>query len=65
MPTQPLLVAAGIACLVVGTVLMRRQIPSEDRPPPAWLQTDVGSTTLAMGTFVLLVAGVGLIIKGV
>lgn len=64
MPSQPSLIAAGVACLIVGTLLMRLQIPREDRPPSAWMQTDVGSTTLAMGTFMLLVAGIALVFKG-
>lgn len=64
MPSQPLLIAAGVACLIIGSLLMRRQIPREDRPPSAWMQSDVGSTTLAMGTFILLIAGVALIFKG-
>jgi len=64
MPTHPLLIVAGIACLIVGSVFMRWQIPREDRPLPPWLQTDGGSTTLAMGTFILLVAGVALLFKG-
>lgn len=64
MPNHPMLVAAGIACIIVGALLMRRQIPREDRPPPAWMQTEIGSTTLAMGTFMLLVAGVAMIFKG-
>ncbi len=64
MATSILLIAAGIACLVIGGFLMRLQIPREDRPLPAWMQTDSGSTTLAMGTFILLVLGVALVIKG-
>lgn len=64
MVTSILLVVAGIACLLVGSFLMKLQIPREDRPLPAWTRTDVGSTTLAMGTFILLVLGVALVIKG-
>lgn len=65
MPSHPLLIVAGAVCLAVGTLLMRMQIPREDRTPPAWLQTDSGSTTMALGTFILLIFGVALIFKGV
>ena len=64
MPSHPLLILAGAVCLAVGTVLMRMQIPREDRPPPTWMQTDAGSTTMALGTFILLIFGVALLFKG-
>lgn len=56
------LVAA--VCLAVAMYLIYLQLPRGDRPVPAWLASESGSTTAAMGTFILLVAGIALLFKG-
>lgn len=64
MPASPFLIIVGVACLLLGSFFMRMQIPREDKPQPAWMRTDTGSTALALGTFMLLIFGVALLFKG-
>lgn len=64
MPTRTLLVIAGLICLAIGAFMLHKQVPRENRPPPAWMQSDMGSTTMALGSFSLLILGISLIVKG-
>lgn len=65
MSTRPLLAIAGLVCLALGAFMLYKQAPRENQPPPAWMQSDVGSTTVALGSFSLLILGISLIVKGV
>lgn len=65
MPTHPLLAIAGLVCLAIGSFMLHKQVPRENQPPPAWMQSDIGSTTMALGSFSLLILGISLIVKGV
>jgi hypothetical protein len=44
---------------------MYRQMPRKDRPAPAWMRTESGEVAASLGGFILLVAGISMIIKGV
>ncbi|HEX6298492.1 MAG TPA: hypothetical protein VFZ74_18135 [Burkholderiales bacterium] len=45
--------------------MMYKLVPREGQPPSAWTKTDFRATTLAMSQFVLLVAGIALVAKGI
>jgi hypothetical protein len=59
------LVLGGIACLIVSGYMMYRLIPREDRPTPSWMKSDSGETTMALAQFILMVAGLALLAKGI
>lgn len=40
------------------------EIPRAGRPPSPWMKTDFGETSVALGQFILLVAGIALLVKG-
>jgi hypothetical protein len=55
----------GVACVGLSAWLMYLQMPRKDRPAPAWMRTDSGEVAASLGGFILLVAGISMIIKGV
>lgn len=59
------LIACGVVCLCVSGFMMYKLMPREGRPPSAWLQTEFGETSLALGQFILLIAGLALLAKGI
>jgi hypothetical protein len=63
--TSVVLVVSGIACLILCGFVMYKLVPREGQPPSAWTKTDFRATTLAMSQFVLLVAGIALVAKGI
>lgn len=65
MPTHPLLAIAGLLCLAIGAFMLYKQAPRENQSPSPWMQSDLGSTTMALGSFSLLILGISLIVKGV
>ena len=59
------LVALGLACVGISAWMVYLQLPRDDRPAPAWMKTQSGEVVASLGCFVLLVAGITMIIKGV
>ena len=57
--------AAGLVCLTTCGFLFYKLMPQEGKPQSAWTGTDVRGTSAAMVLLVLLVAGVGMLLKGV
>jgi hypothetical protein len=60
-----ILIIAGAACLAACGFLFYKLMPQEGKPPSEWTGTDVKGTTAAMVLLMLLVAGVGMLLKGV
>ena len=58
-----ILVSSGIACLLVSGLMMSKLTPRGGRAAPAWMKTEVGQTALALGLFVLMIAGVTMLAK--
>lgn len=63
--TSTVLIAAGLVCLAACGFLFYKLMPQEGKPQSAWTGTDVRGTSAAMVLLVLLVAGVGMLLKGV
>ena len=59
------LIPLGVACVGLSAWFMYRQMPRKDRPAPAWMRTESGEVAASLGGFILLVAGISMIIKGV
>jgi hypothetical protein len=59
------LILLGVACVGLSAWLMYLQMPRKDRLAPAWMRTDSGEVAASLGGFILLVAGISMIIKGV
>jgi hypothetical protein len=59
-----ILIFSGAVCLLVAGVVVREFMPRAGKTTPAWTQTDMGGTTIALGTFMLLIAGLALLAKG-
>lgn len=59
--TTAVLVASGIACLLISAFMMHRMIPRAGKAPPA--SSDVGESAMALGQFTLMVAGLALLAK--
>ena len=60
-----ILVASGIACLLVAGLMMSRLTPREGRVTPAWMRTEFGQTASALGFFMLALAGIALLAKAI
>jgi len=58
-------VVSGVICLFVSGFMMYKLVPREDRPPSPWMQTEAGETAMALGQFILLIAGLALLAKGI
>jgi hypothetical protein len=65
MSTAMVLIALGVACVGLSAWMVYLQLPREDRPAPAWMKTESGEVAASLGCFMLLVAGIAMIIKGV
>lgn len=59
------LVILGVACLAVCGLMFYKLMPQEGKPPSKWTGTDTRGTVAAMVLLVMLLAGVGLLLKGV
>ena len=59
------LISLGLACVGISACLMYLQVPRADRPAPSWMKTENGEVAASLGCFILLVAGISMIIKGV
>ena len=58
------LIPLGVACIGLGAWLMYLQMPRKDRPAPAWMRSETGEVAASLSGFILLVAGISMIIKG-
>lgn len=59
------LVLPGIACLLLSGYMMYKSMPREGEPPWSWTNTEFRETTVSLGQFFLLIAGVALLGKAV
>lgn len=59
-----MLILLGAACLVVCGLMFYKLMPQEGKPPSAWTGTDTKGTVAAMVLLVLLIFGVGMLLKG-
>ena len=59
------LIPLGVACIGLSAWLMYLQMPRKDRPAPAWMRSESGEVLASLSGFILLVAGISMIIKGV
>lgn len=59
-----LLIVIGVACLAVCGVMFYKLMPQEGKPPSKWTGTDTRGTVAAMFLLVLLIAGIGMLLKG-
>ena len=59
-----LIIVIGVACLAVCGVMFYKLMPQEGRPPSKWTGTDTRGTVAAMFLLVLLIAGIGMLLKG-
>ena len=60
-----ILVLSGIACLLASGYVLYKLIPRDGQANPSWMKSDSGETTMALGQFILMVAGLALLAKGV
>ena len=65
MSTSIILIAAGLFCLVVCAFAFYKLSPREGEASSRWTGTDAGGTAVALGLMALLMAGVGMLLKGV
>ena len=64
MSTSGILILSGILCLAASGYSFYKLMPQEGRPPSKLTGTDARGTAVAMGLMTLLLAGVGMLIKG-
>ena len=62
--TAVVLVLSGLVCLAISGVLLYQMIPREGREAPAQPESDFRETGFALSQFILMIAGVALLIKG-
>lgn len=65
MNTGPMLILAGVACLLLGGFTIYKTMPREGKPPSAWTSTEARATGMAMLVLVFLLAGITLLLKGI
>lgn len=58
------LVVCGIVCLAISGVLLYRMIPRAGQSLPPATEGDFRETGFALTQFILMIAGVALLIKG-
>ena len=59
------LAVSGVACLLISGWMMYKMVPRKNKVAPAWMKTDFGETGMALGQFMLMVAGLALLAKAV
>jgi hypothetical protein len=57
------LAVSGVICLLISAFLMYKMVPRGDKAPP--VQGDFGETGMALGQFILMVAGLALLAKAI
>jgi hypothetical protein len=55
----------GAVCLLVSGFLLYKMIPRRGRPPFALMQTESGETAVALGQFILMIAGLAFFAKAI
>jgi hypothetical protein len=65
MSTSVILIVGGLVSLGVCGFLFYKLLPQEGKPPSPWTGTDTRGTAVAMGLLVLLLAGIGMLAKGI
>jgi hypothetical protein len=60
-----ILIVSGVGCLALCALMFYKLMPQEGRPPSKWTGSDTRGTVAAMVLLVMLLAGVGLLLKGV
>lgn len=65
IPVSAVFIVCGLVCLLVSGFMMYKLVPREGRPTPPWTKTEYGETAMALGQFILLVAGISLLAKGI
>lgn len=59
-----MLIVSGVAFLALSLFAFRQVLPEDGKPPSFWTSTELRSSITAMTLLVMMIAGVGLIIKG-
>jgi cytochrome b561 len=65
LPTSVVLIASGLACLMVSVSVIRSIVRHAGPAPTAWTKTESRSTATALMLVFLIVFGAGLVIKGI
>jgi hypothetical protein len=65
IPTNAILIVAGIVCVYLSGFAVRRLIPREGRPASTWTNTDARAATVSISLISLALVGVGMILKGI
>jgi len=65
IPTSVILTVTGLACVLLSGFAMYKLSPREGKPPSAWMKTESRATGVALGVFVLFIAGGVLLAKGI
>lgn len=61
--TSIVLIVAGVICLAVSAYAMYRMVPRKGRSASRWMSSESGETAMALGQFILMVAGLALLAK--
>ncbi len=64
MSTSVILIISGVVCLSICGFMFYKLTPQEGKPPSRWTGTDTSGTAVALGLMALLLAGVGMLLKG-
>ena len=65
MSTSVILIVSGLVCLGLCGVMFWKLMPQEGKAPSALVGTDTRGTVVAMALMVLLLIGVGMVLKGI
>jgi hypothetical protein len=65
MSTSVILIIGGLACLSLCGLMFYKLMPQEGKPESAWTGSDTRGTAVAMLLLVLLLAGLGMLVKGI
>jgi len=65
MSTSGILILSGILCLAACGYMFYKLMPQEGKPSSKLTGTDARGTAVAMALMTLLLAGVGMLIKGI
>jgi hypothetical protein len=65
MSTSAILILSGVACLALAGFMFYKLMPQEGKPDSALTGTDTRGTATALGLLVLLLAGIGMLVKGI
>lgn len=65
MSTSIILIISGVVCLGICGFMFYKLMPQEGKPPSRWTGTDAAGTAVALGLMVVLLAGIGMLIKGI